>query len=59
MPAAGRCAVTCPAGAQSKADRQRLAFQARFDGQPVPDRVRIGDSKRSPRSADFRFTRSA
>ena len=51
--------VTCPAGAQSKADRQRLAFQARFDGQPVPDRVRIGDSKRSPRSADFRFTRSA
>ena len=38
--------------------RERLAFHTEFDGHPISDRVRIGDSKQSPKSADFAFVRS-
>src|SRR5262252_2318482 len=38
--------------------RERLAFHTEFDGHPVSDRVRIGDSKRSPKSAEFVFVRA-
>jgi len=47
--------VTCSAGGR---ERERLAFHTEFDGHPIADRVRIGDSKRSPRTADFAFVRS-
>jgi hypothetical protein len=47
--------LTCP----SERRGERLAFHTEFDGRPIADRVRIGDSKRSPRSADFTFVRSA
>jgi hypothetical protein len=47
--------ATCSAGRQ---DRERLAFHTEFDGHPISDRVRIGDSKRSPQTADFAFRRS-
>jgi hypothetical protein len=47
--------VTCPAGRRA----ERLAFHTEFDGHPIADRVRIGDTKRSPRSADFPFVRPA
>jgi hypothetical protein len=50
--------ITCPAGRGRAEERQRLAFHTLFDGRPTPDRVRIGDSRRSPRSADFGFVRS-
>ena len=49
--------VTCQGG--RRADLERLAFHTDFDGHPIADRVRIGDSKQSPRTADFAFTRSA
>jgi hypothetical protein len=38
--------------------REVLGFHTEFDGHPISDRVRIGDSKQSPKSADFAFTRS-
>lgn len=41
------------------ADHQRLGFHTEFDGHPLADRVRIGDSKLSPKSADFAFVRAA
>jgi hypothetical protein len=49
--------ITCPA--RQRADRQVLAFHTDFDGHPIADRVRIGDSKQSPKTADFAFTRTA
>jgi hypothetical protein len=49
--------VTCQGG--RRADLERLAFHTDFDGRPIADRVRIGDSKQSPRTADFAFARSA
>lgn len=49
--------VSCPAERRGEAEHQTLAFDTLFDGRPAPDRVRIGDSKRSPRSADFAFAR--
>jgi len=45
--------VTCPAGR----DRERLSFHTDFDGHPIADRVRIGEHKQSPRTADFAFVR--
>jgi len=48
--------VTCPAGRRD--GHERLAFHTDFDGHPISDRVRIGDSKQSPKSADFAFVRS-
>jgi hypothetical protein len=48
--------ITCPAGRRD--GRERLAFHTDFDGHPISDRVRIGDSKQSPTSADFAFVRS-
>ncbi len=51
--------VTCPAERRPGPGRQRLAFHTAFDGQPVADRVRIGDSRRPPASADFAFAREA
>lgn len=50
--------VTCPAERRGERERERLAFHTDSDGHPIADRVRIGDSKRSPKSADFAFTRS-
>jgi hypothetical protein len=47
--------VTC---ADRRVTRERLAFHTEFDGHPISDRVRIGDSKRSPKSADFGFVRA-
>jgi hypothetical protein len=49
--------VTCSTGRQR--DRERLTFHTELDGHPIADRVRIGDSKRSPRTADFAFARTA
>jgi hypothetical protein len=49
--------VTCSTGRQR--DRERLMFHTELDGHPIADRVRIGDSKRSPRTADFAFARTA
>src|SRR5262245_32740833 len=46
--------VTCPAGR----DRERLSFHTDFDGRPIADRVRIGEHKQSPRTADFGFVRA-
>lgn len=51
--------VTCPAERQRESERQTLAFHTLCDGRPAPDRVRIGDSKRSPASADFAFARGS
>jgi hypothetical protein len=48
--------VTC--GDRRPNGRERLGFHTDFDGHPISDRVRIGDSKQSPRSADFAFVRS-
>ena len=48
--------VTCPAGRH--VERERLTFHTDFDGHPIADRVRIGDRKQSPKSADFAFVRS-
>jgi len=48
--------VTCPAGRHD--GRERLAFHTDFDGHPIADRVRIGDTKASPKSADFAFVRA-
>jgi hypothetical protein len=45
--------VTCPP------DRERLTFHTEFDGRPISDRVRIGDTKRNPASATFSFLRAA
>lgn len=49
--------VTC--ADRGRGSRERLAFHTEFDGHPISDRVRIGDSKQSPKSADFAFARSA
>jgi hypothetical protein len=46
--------VTC----SDQRPRQRLAFHTELDGRPLADRVRIGDRKRSPASADFAFVRA-
>ena len=46
--------VSC---ADNGGERQVLAFHTEFDGQPVPSRVKIGDSKQSPAHADFAFRR--
>lgn len=48
--------ITCPTGRRD--GRERLGFHTEFDGHPISDRVRIGDSKQSPKSADFAFVRS-
>jgi len=48
--------VTCPTGKRD--GRERLAFHTEFDGHPIADRVRIGDRKQSPKTADFAFTRT-
>src|SRR5215472_8979967 len=48
--------VTCGSQRGADVDRQRLTFHALFDGRPIADRVRIGDSKQSPRAATFAFT---
>jgi hypothetical protein len=48
--------VTC--GDRRPNVRERLGFHTEFDGHPISDRVRIGDSKQSPKSADFAFARS-
>jgi hypothetical protein len=48
--------VTC--GDRRPNVRERLGFHTEFDGHPISDRVRIGDSKRSPKSADFGFVRT-
>jgi hypothetical protein len=48
--------VTC--ADRGRGGRERLAFHTEFDGHPISDRVRIGDSKQSPRSADFAFARA-
>lgn len=37
--------------------RELLTFHTDFDGHPIADRVRIGDHKQSPPSADFSFVR--
>ena len=51
--------VTCPPERKGEVEHQRLTFHTEFDGHPVADRVRIGDSKQSPRAATFAFTRSS
>jgi len=51
--------VTCGSQRGADVDRQRLTFHALFDGRPIADRVRIGDSKQSPRAATFAFTRAS
>ena len=51
--------VSCPSQQGTDVERQRLTFHALFDGKPIADRVRIGDSKQSPRTATFAFTRAA
>jgi hypothetical protein len=51
--------VTCPPERHGRVERQRIGFHTEFDGHPVSDRVRIGDSKRSPAGADFAFVRTA
>jgi hypothetical protein len=51
--------VTCPVERKGEVERQRLGFHTEFDGHPVVDRVRLGDTKQSPRSADFVFVRAA
>jgi hypothetical protein len=48
--------VTC--ADRGRGARERLAFHTELDGHPVADRVRIGDSKQSPKSADFAFVRA-
>jgi hypothetical protein len=48
--------VTC--ADRGRGARERLAFHTEFDGHPISDRVRIGDRKQSPRSADFAFVRA-
>jgi hypothetical protein len=45
--------VTCQSA------RERLTFHTEFDGRPVSDRVRIGDTKQSPKAATFSFVRAA
>ena len=47
--------ITCPGGRRD--GRERLAYHTDFDGHPISDRVRIGDRKQSPKSADFAFVR--
>jgi len=47
--------VTC--ADRRRGARERLAFHTEFDGRPISDRVRIGDRKQSPKSADFAFVR--
>jgi hypothetical protein len=51
--------VTCPADRGGRPGHQRLGFHTEFDGHPVADRVRIGDGKQSPPTADFFFVRTA
>ena len=48
--------VTC--GDRRPNAREHLGFHTEFDGHPISDRVRIGDSRQSPKSADFAFVRS-
>jgi hypothetical protein len=51
--------VTCPPERKGEVEHQRLTFHTEFDGHPVADRVRIGDSKQSPSAAAFAFTRTS
>lgn len=51
--------VTCPHERKGEIEHQRLTFHTEFDGHPVAGRVRIGDSKQSPRAATFAFTRAS
>jgi hypothetical protein len=50
--------VSCPAEGRERRQRERLLFHTEYDGQPVADRVRIGDAKAIPRAATFWFVRS-
>jgi hypothetical protein len=50
--------VTCADPRSGSRERERLGFHTEFDGHPISDRVRIGDTKQSPKSADFGFVRS-
>jgi hypothetical protein len=49
--------VSCPI--EGRGVREQLLFRTEYDGQPVPDRVRIGAAKAIPRTATFGFVRSA
>ena len=51
--------VTCRSQRGADVDHQRLTFHALFDGRPIADRVRIGDTKQSPTAATFAFTRAS